>query len=83
MFSACGHGLVRPSAAPVPLGREFTLEVGQSALVDDSGLRVTLLGVADDSRCPTDVQCVWEGDARVAVAVASTEAASRLTKEVR
>ena len=68
--SACGDGVGSPSGAPVPLGREFTLAVGESALVGDTGLRLSLKGVAEDSRCPVDVQCVWEGDATVSIDVA-------------
>jgi hypothetical protein len=67
----CGNRIGAPSAERVPLGREFTLAVGQSAVVDDTGLRVSLKGVAQDSRCPADVQCVWEGDATVSIDVAS------------
>jgi hypothetical protein len=67
-----------PSSMRVPLGREFTLAPGQSVVVGEAGLRVTLGGVAGDSRCPSDVQCVWEGDATVTLEVASgsTPAAS-------
>ncbi|MET0554478.1 MAG: hypothetical protein ABW221_15645, partial [Vicinamibacteria bacterium] len=32
-------------------------------------LRVTFTRVDDDSRCPTDVVCVWEGDAAVKIEV--------------
>jgi hypothetical protein len=70
--------LSSPSDVRVPLGRDFTLAVGQSVLVGTTGLRISVAGVASDSRCPTSVQCVWEGDATVAVAVtdASTGPAS-------
>jgi hypothetical protein len=32
-------------------------------------VRLTLKGVSDDSRCPVDVTCMWEGDAKVSVEV--------------
>ena len=63
-----GSGLP-PSGVKVPAGGEVTLAVGQSALLDDTGLRVSFEGVHDDSRCPTSLQCVWEGDAAVVVSV--------------
>jgi len=69
--SGCGDRIGSPSAERVPLGREFSLAVGQSAVVGDAGLRVSLKGVAQDSRCPVDVQCIWEGDATVSIDVAS------------
>jgi len=67
-MAACGNKVATPSSEKIPLGREFTLAVGQSAVVDDD-VRLTLKSVADDSRCPVDVTCVWEGDAKVSVEV--------------
>jgi hypothetical protein len=67
-MAACGNKVNTPSDDNVPLGREFTLAVGQSAVVDDD-VRLTLKGVSEDSRCPIDVTCVWEGDAKVSVEV--------------
>ena len=67
-MAACGNKVSTPAGEKIPLGREFTLAPGQSAVVDDD-LRLTLKSVTDDSRCPVDVTCVWEGDAKVAVEV--------------
>jgi len=67
-MAACGNKVATPSGEKVPLGREFTLAVGQSVVVDED-LRLTLKSVTDDSRCPVDVTCVWEGDAKVSVDV--------------
>lgn len=51
----------------VLLNREFTLRVGQAALVRPGGLKVTFERVVEDSRCPEGVNCIWAGNARVAV----------------
>jgi hypothetical protein len=67
-MAACGNKVGTPSDEKIPLGREFTLAPGQSAVVED-GVRLTLKSVSDDSRCPVDVTCVWEGDAKVSVEV--------------
>ena len=67
-MAACGNKVGTPSDEKIPLGREFTLAAGQSAVVNDE-LRLTLKSVTDDSRCPVDVTCVWEGDAKVSVEV--------------
>jgi hypothetical protein len=74
LAAACSGRLSPPSATRVPLDREFTLGIGQSVIVDDTGLRLSLRGVQNDSRCPVDVQCIWEGDAAVSVDVASSSA---------
>ena len=70
VVTASGGCLSSPSDVRVPVGREFTLAVGESVAVGDAGLRVSLRGVRDDSRCPADVTCIWEGDAAVDVGVA-------------
>jgi hypothetical protein len=47
----------------------FTLGVGDWAELPDAGLEIRLIEVADDSRCPVDVTCVWAGDAVTAIEV--------------
>ena len=43
---------------------ELTLRAGQEAQAGTSVLRVLFLRVVDDSRCPIDAICVWQGNAR-------------------
>ncbi len=50
-----------------PLGRNFDVRVGQTVQIAGETLTVTFERVAEDSRCPTNVKCVWEGDAVVRV----------------
>ncbi len=45
----------------------FALRVGQEARVDVQALRIAFLAVDNDSRCPSDVVCVWEGNAAVRI----------------
>jgi hypothetical protein len=45
----------------VPLDEVFTLSHGAWAKVDDR-FTLTFDSVAEDSRCPTGTQCVWEGN---------------------
>lgn len=51
-----------------PYGEEFTLDHGKSALVGGETL-VQFKRVKEDSRCPTDAECVWAGNAAVEVTV--------------
>lgn len=68
---ACGGGgVVDPppaQAVAVEVEREFELKVGQTASLEN--LRVTLRAVPEDSRCPIDAVCVWQGNARVVLDV--------------
>lgn len=42
----------------------FTLKVGEIANID-SIFHISFLSVHDDSRCPSDVTCIWQGTASV------------------
>ena len=63
-----------PSAAranSVTTDQEFELGPGQSALVGSEPLKVTFEALTADSRCPPEVQCVWEGDAVAKISAAT------------
>ena len=73
-LAAGGCGTPRPAAdpaaardtvasAPPTLDAPFTLARGSTATVD--GLDVTFATVLEDSRCPLNVTCVWEGRATI------------------
>jgi hypothetical protein len=47
----------------VPLNQEFEIKVGERVSVE--GLQIGFETVAEDSRCPVDVTCVWAGNAKV------------------
>ena len=55
-----------PHTVAAEVGSTFRLGLGETALVD--GLYVRFDAVAEESRCPADVVCVWMGNARVALA---------------
>jgi hypothetical protein len=74
--AAAGLSTRAPGAS---LGVPLTLAGGQSVRVD-TGLTITFQAVLEDSRCPTDVDCVWAGRAKVAFQVeAPGQAAATLT----
>ena len=47
--------------------KEVTVRVGET--VEVNNLEITFIGVLEDSRCPVDVTCIWEGNAKVELAV--------------
>lgn len=67
--------LVTFSAVPprkvrrAPLGQEFKLKVGEQVVIREAGLKITFSAVAEDSRCPTGVNCIWAGNGRIIVKV--------------
>ncbi len=65
-LSGCGSSPTDPSVPPV---QEFVLEVGGSAVVSGTGLRVRFDRVLSDSRCPADAICITAGEGVVAVTI--------------
>ena len=53
-------------ASPAPDDSQLTLGIGQSSLLVDNSL-LSYTRLVNDSRCAPGVQCVWEGDAEIAL----------------
>ena len=51
------------------LEREFKIKYGQELPVQGQDLKVKFAALLSDSRCPANVQCVWEGDAEIQLVV--------------
>ena len=51
------------------VGHEFRVRVGRVVTFGRENLRLRFASVAEDSRCPVDVTCVWAGNAEVLVEV--------------
>jgi len=63
-IAACGGSGLGPTE---PLDVKVVISVGQTALLDRTGLVLRFDAVLSDSRCPTDVVCVWPGEAVITV----------------
>lgn len=53
----------------VELGQEFKIRNGQEVVVGEEKVRIKFRSVPMDSRCPSDVVCVWAGNGEVVVEV--------------
>ncbi|MCP3963547.1 MAG: hypothetical protein GY719_37400 [bacterium] len=58
-------GSTASEIAEITPGEPFRLAVGEAAALPSKDLTVRFSGVVGDSRCPSDVTCVWAGDAQV------------------
>jgi hypothetical protein len=75
--SACtntpAQSVEAPTTAPSPVqqagGEPQEVRVGASVTVPGSNSLVTFERVSGDSRCPTNANCIWEGDAVVVLRV--------------
>ena len=66
-------GCSRATSAPLDVvpGQSTQLAERQFARVSNSTVLVQFVG-ANDSRCPSDVVCVWAGEAAIALAFSGT-----------
>jgi hypothetical protein len=62
---ACGSSATNSGAASLELDTEGVLAAGAGATVKGTQLEVKFTGVSEDSRCPTDVSCVWAGEVTI------------------
>jgi hypothetical protein len=51
------------------LDQEFTLNIGQTALIQAENMTIKFVDVTSDSRCPQDVTCIWEGEVNCSVEI--------------
>jgi hypothetical protein len=78
---ACAFVLTACQAAtPTPplnaeLNNEFTLAPGQSVVIADTGLSITLVKVDSDERCPRQVECAASGPVALTLSVQMNGAA--------
>ena len=70
IVATAGCATAEPTVAVVAEpGVAFSLPVGKTASINGNGTKITFKQVKADSRCPTDVTCVWEGDAEIEITV--------------
>jgi hypothetical protein len=55
-------------------------KIGQAALID--GVVVRPIRVVEDSRCPSDVRCIWEGRLRIEAVIQFRGASEELRREM-
>lgn len=51
----------------VQINTQFSLNIGQSVTLPEQGIKIYFTDVLEDSRCPSDVVCIWEGTVSLAI----------------
>lgn len=54
-----------PGQKVIILNQEFTLAFQEVGELKDGAFKISLEEIREDSRCPSDVQCIWAGQAKV------------------
>jgi hypothetical protein len=60
------------------IGEEFSLHIGETTGVKGEDLTIRFLEISEDSRCPSDVQCIWEGRAIAIIEVSREETSQKV-----
>jgi len=68
-----GYVLQRESLINANLDTPFQLKINQTAFIESENLKIKFWNVTEDSRCPSDVVCVWVGQATVVVNILKNE----------
>ncbi len=56
----------------VHVGNEFTVKPGTIIFISGEQLTVHFGTVSENTRCPTDVRCVWSGHAKLGIRLAKS-----------
>jgi len=54
-------------SVPSIKGAQFQLKVNQTTSLESDSIKIKFLNVTEDSRCPSDVTCVWQGEVKIFV----------------
>ena len=65
-----------PASVTGTLDSEFTLAPDQTVIVENTGLSIRLIGVSDDQRCPSEIECAMSGPVHLNIAVQKDSEAS-------
>lgn len=66
LLTSCGGGDKSAPAQPLEVlaGAEYVIGYGETVSVG-GGLSLEFTALAEESRCPVDVTCIWEGNAQI------------------
>jgi hypothetical protein len=81
-LSFAGCSTETGTEAGLSLGQQFTLPAGQSVSIKGENLTIKFDKVTNDSRCPTDVQCIWAGEAKCQMSITSNGSVSTVVLTV-
>ncbi len=65
------------SAASARSVEQLNVAVNQQKTAARGKLKIRFLSLIEDSRCPTDTNCVWAGNARIEIKVTGRRGASK------
>jgi len=64
-----------PSPIPGALDSEFILAPEQTVTIENTGLSMRLIGITEEERCPSEIECAISGPVSLSIAVQKEAAA--------
>ena len=79
ILTGCSSGGYGPtdSGSPSLSDGSVSVSIGETTAVGATGVTITFRAVTEDSRCPLNAVCVWEGNGQVALTLANGYGATR------
>jgi hypothetical protein len=71
--------LIKLLAVEANLEQESDIKIGQEMIIKSESLKIVFASIENDSRCPANVNCFWEGDAEVVLNVSKVGSSSEGT----
>ena len=73
--SGCGKDEYKDERA---IGEEFSLHIGETVSIKGEQLRIEFLEISEDSRCPRNVTCIWEGRAIAIIEISKGDSSQNI-----
>ena len=67
LLTACQAATPAPIAGM--LDSEFTLATDQTVTIENTGLSIRLIGLTNDQRCPSEIECAVSGPVSLSISV--------------
>ena len=74
LFVGCNNNLKKKkSTEGFALNQPFKVKMNETVAKRGGSPKFTLTGIPEDSRCPEDANCIWEGQVRVFIDAATSQ----------
>ncbi len=57
--------------------QKFTVQINQQKTIAKNKLTIKFVSLVEDSRCPTDTNCIWAGNAKITIKVSNGKSAAK------
>jgi hypothetical protein len=64
-------------ALTAAFAKQVEVQIGHETRIQNAGIKLKFIDLVEDSRCPTDTQCIWAGNAKIKISLSN---AGRLPK---